>query len=414
MNILHINTSQSGGAALCAMRINNALNSQGIDSRVLFAWGTSLPENIRGAIAEQDNNPWNTSFILKVLRRILVCSPLYPYNKYRIDRQIVKVKHQLGCQQLMHGPLSYFKNISHHPLVEWADIIHLHWVAEFVDYPSFFKNVDKPMVWTLHDHHPAIGILHYESPDVLCVPEKLSEIDRLCRIIKRESLSHVSNLKLVAISMEMAEVCRRSDILKQFPITIINNGVDEQRFKPVDSSLARQALSIPADHIVFAFCAHNMSDERKGLRDLISALELLNLRNISLLCIGGGDIPVKTSVNIIKTGYVKSEQTLSSLYSCADYFVMPSFNEGFAQTPIEAMACGTPVIAYPCSGTEELINDESGIRCDDFSVQSLVEAIHVAMCRNYNRSAIRNRVINNFTHDKIATQYINLYNSILN
>ena len=412
MNILHINTLQYGGAALCAMRINKALTSQGVDSRMLFSQGTTLPDSISGAIAQQDNRRLKSFLVSRIIRRLLVCTPLYPYNKYRIDRQIAVVNNQQNRRLLMHGPYSYYKNISHHPLVEWADIIHLHWVSDFIDYPSFFKDVKKPIVWTLHDQYPAIGILHYESPDISCVPKQLTKIDHLCRKIKFESLSHTSNLNIVAISKQMKEVCMRSDILKKYPVTIINNGIDEQQFKPVDSSMARQSLGIPDNHIVFAFCAHNLSDERKGLKDLICALEVINLRNISLLCIGGGEIPVKTSINIIRAGYVRNEQTLSSLYSSADYFVMPSFNEAFAQTPMEAMACGTPVIAYPCSGSEELITDECGVICSDFTVASLVKAIHVAMGRKYDRIAIRSYLIDHFSYSKIASQYINLYNSI--
>jgi hypothetical protein len=45
-------------------------------------------------------------------------------------------------------------NITKHPLVQEADIIHLHWVANFLDYRSFFKQIQKPIVWTLHDLNP--------------------------------------------------------------------------------------------------------------------------------------------------------------------------------------------------------------------------------------------------------------------
>ncbi|TAE46946.1 MAG: hypothetical protein EAY69_07690, partial [Cytophagales bacterium] len=53
-------------------------------------------------------------------------------------------------------------NILSHHLVKEADIIHLHWVAHFLDYASFFKKINKPVVWTLHDKNPLNGGFHYD------------------------------------------------------------------------------------------------------------------------------------------------------------------------------------------------------------------------------------------------------------
>lgn len=413
MNILHINTLQHGGAALCAMRINNALKAQGIDSRMLFAEGTSLPEGISGAIAQQDKSFWDSNIIGRIIRRLFANTPLCPSKKYKTDRQLTYINNRLEQRLYMHSPFSYYKNIINHPLIKWADIVHLHWVADFVDYPSFFTQIKKPIVWTLHDQHPAIGILHFETPIISQIPEQLQKTNQYCKKIKKDSLRNLQNLTLVAISKQMKEVCKQSDILKQFPTTIINNGINEQLFKPVDKSIARQSLGIPADHIVFAFCANNLSDKWKGTSNLIRALEGLHLHNITLVCIGGGILPVQSSINILKTGYIYNEQILSALYSSADYYLMPSFSEGFAQVPMEAMACGTPVIAYPCSGTDELITDECGIICDDFTIPSLVKAIKTAMGSNYDRKAIRSHLIKRFSYSKIITKYTDLYRTIL-
>jgi glycosyltransferase involved in cell wall biosynthesis len=92
---------------------------------------------------------------------------------------------------------------------------------------------------------------------------------------------------------------------------------------------------------------------------------------------------------------------------------MPSYQEAFGQTPIEAMACGTPVITFPCGVSQNLINQDNGILCDDYTVDSLVKGIKLAMSRNYNREKIREDVINRFSYQKIAKQYVELYDTVL-
>lgn len=81
---------------------------------------------------------------------------------------------------------------------------------------------------------------------------------------------------------------------------------------------------------------------------------------------------------------------------------MPSYKEHFAQAPLEAMACGTPVIAFPCSGTEELITPQNGIRCTDFTLEALEEGIRKALQTEYNSDEIRQDMLNRYAPEKIA------------
>ena len=112
-------------------------------------------------------------------------------------------------------------------------------------------------------------------------------------------------------------------------------------------------------------------------------------------------------------GQVANQRLMSMLYSAGDFFVMPSEQEAFAQTPIEALACGLPVIAFPVSGTEELINDCNGVRCGGFDIASLTEGIKVAMSRVYDKTQIRDDVVKRFDIATIVSQYIKLYEELL-
>ena len=92
---------------------------------------------------------------------------------------------------------------------------------------------------------------------------------------------------------------------------------------------------------------------------------------------------------------------------------MPSYQEAFAQTPLESMACGTPVVAFPCSGITDIIKPFNGIACSDFTPEALLEGIKKALDRQFNRNEIRKYVVDNFSYRKIAKQYVELYKTIL-
>ena len=98
----------------------------------------------------------------------------------------------------------------------------------------------------------------------------------------------------------------------------------------------------------------------------------------------------------------------------ADYFINASYEEAFAQTPLEAMACGTPVISTPCSGASDLIRPFNGIVCEEYDSSSLKDGIIKALSMNFDSDKIRQYIIENFDYSIIAMEYIKLYNRILN
>ena len=145
----------------------------------------------------------------------------------------------------------------------------------------------------------------------------------------------------------------------------------------------------------------------------MDALEELDISNLVLICIGGGKVPRSTSVKIYRAGYVTNEDILGLYYAAADLFVMPSYQEAFAQTPLEALSCGTPVVAFPVSGTSFLINDLNGVRCNEFTVRSLIEGIKKALHTNFDRQAIRNDVIERFSPSVIAGEFLKVYHEVI-
>lgn len=411
MRILHITTYDYGGAGLAVLRLHRALLDVGVNSAVLVQNKNLDEPFVYKAEKAGFNSSWKPKCVfVRVLVKILRHFGLMLSKKDKYEREFrIAAK---GITKLCYtSPISSY-DLSEHPLVQEADIIHLHWIARFVDYETFFKLVKKPIVWTFHDENIGFGGFHYEMDKNLYY-NKLKSIEDEYAAIKEKSLSCRSDINVVALSSVMADFCQHKSFLKNNPISVIHNSVNYGVFRPFDKNLSREVFNIPANNKVFAFCCVSLSDERKGLRELISALELLDMSDLSLLCVGDGPLPIRTSLNVICTGTISNANLLALIYSCADIFVMPSFQEAFAQTPLEAMACGLPVIAFPCSGTEELINENNGIRCSDFTVGALVKGLRKALEKKYDSDVIRQDVISRFSPQKIAGKYIELYRSIL-
>lgn len=132
MKIVHITKLPDGGASWCAMRISHALTQQGLDSKMLLMQGTPNKNisiaNIDWLYKEHKNIL--IRLIMKMIRLIL---------RPKFERLIFKEKSCKNSNTFFTSPVTAYTNIINHPLIKEADIVHLHWVSDFIDFPSFFK-----------------------------------------------------------------------------------------------------------------------------------------------------------------------------------------------------------------------------------------------------------------------------------
>jgi glycosyltransferase involved in cell wall biosynthesis len=407
MKVLHICTSLEGGAGICASRIINATRAIGVNVRVLVASGNKKD----GVDIVMPEYPWSRCWLMRIIQALQEKRGKWPFEIVLLRRINAELRVNNKTATFT-SPRTLYKNLANHPWTKEADLIHLHWIGNFVDYESFFKNMNKPIIWTIHDENPGLGGFHYtmwknEANDCL------KKLDDELMLVKERAYSYAHSLTLVALSTMMRDFFLNNQLLSKFHSVIINNGIEADKFTLVSKSCAREALSLPESSKVFLFVSYNIHEDRKGLKVLIEALELLRIPNTILLCLGNYDYLPETSFKVRCEGFISNNRIQSLYYSAADLFLMPSYQEAFAQTPMEAMACGTPVVSFPCSGATDLINATSGVVCSDFTVASLIEAIHVAMNRKYKREDIREYVLNNYSYDKIGKQYKSLYESLL-
>lgn len=405
MKVIHISKLPDGGATWCAMRISDALREKGIDSKMLLMQGK--PSNTIAIVApDWLYRRYENIFVRLVMKGLkFVFRPQYEYYKWR-RKQAEKTKGEFFT-----SPLTDFTSLPSHPYIKDADIVHLHWIADFVDYPSFFRKIKKPIVWTIHDENPGLGGFHYQT-HLQQANGVYQKLDAKYAAIKKKAISQGNRPHLVAISTMIKHFFEHSDILRDCPITLIHNGVEGNLYQMLDKEQSRVQLGLPTDKKIFLFSSYKIEDKRKGLSLLIEALERLGEDSVLLVCLGAYEAIPNAKVCVHCAGLIHDKEQLSRYYSAADFFVLSSFQEAFAQTPLEAMSCGTPVISFPCSGAADLINERNGVLCNDFTVDALYEGIRTAMSRIYGRDSIRKEVLARFSYDIIADQYISLYKSI--
>lgn len=410
MKVVHISFADSGGAGIAVTRIHKALLELGIESRMLVAEKRSSEKTI--IVADEDPAfvyvpPRNK--VLRKFKKIMRRRGFFLNRRERFERMVRMVPSD--CQTFFTSPLSCY-NLARHPLVKDADLVHLHWVANFVDYPSFFPGLDKPIVWTLHDENLAYGGFHYGREKDRFYPYYSDIEDAYCKI-KLSSLEKCKCIHVVALSKMMKEFYATQSFLADRDISIIHNGIDTSTFRVIDKLVGRRVYRIPDENLVIVFCCVNINDKRKGLVELIEAIGRMNRDDVTLLCIGNGHYDGETSLDIRYTGPISNGDLLAMTYSCGDVFAFPSFQEAFAQTPLEAIACGLPIVAFPCSGMEELVNADNGVICRDFTAEALFDGLNQIVDRPVDRQALHDDIFNRFSIDRIATQYCDLYNSLI-
>lgn len=404
MKVLHIATMDHGGAGIAARRIHEALLQQGVESHVLCRFKRSSAPDVTAVqpdmgLYRPSRNPLVRS-AERILRRRGKC--LTEVERY--ERQMAMLDRQYGAAFTL--PISNF-DLTQHPLVQQADVIHLHWVENFVDYPTFFAHVKKPIVWTFHDESVAFGGFHY-TDEARRLAEPYASLETPLAQLKRNALATANNLHMVALCQQMEQFHRNRSLAPHLPVEIIYNGIRPDDFQVLDRRFCRQVLGVPEENRVVCFCASEINDKYKGISLLVAALEHLQLPDLTLLCVGEGPLP-QTPVHTVGTGPISNPRLLSMAYSAADLYAMPSLQESFSQTSVEAMACGCPVVATPCGIIDELITDHNGVRCADFTAEALADGLRTALGRQYDRQAIREEVLARFNIALIAKQYLDLY-----
>ena len=388
MKILLITNSLSGGAGKACRRLYESLALSGCNVKIL---------HLEGGIDSDKNIVSMYPSISKLFLKQIIINPL---------RKLTQI--YFGSSNTNYRlPYSYHY-LENHPLIEWSDVINLHWVPEFLDYTNFFKKVSKPIVWTLHDMLPFSGGFHYKLDNKI----KNNKIEKRIESIKFKSVKD-ANLSIVAPSKWLLGISKKSFTFKGKPHTHIFNPLPTLVFKPIDKKTARKALNLPVNGKIIVFSSANLNSERKGMKILIDAFNLLENTNLTLVSIGSGKIKNNIKIPYIHLGSFKDDFSISLLYSAADLSVVPSKEDNSPNTIIESFACGCPVVAFKIGGIPELIfSEDFGIIVSNYNKKDLALAISKSLSAKYSQKHIRNFIKSEFDYNIVAERYLKIFKNI--
>lgn len=414
LKIVHISTYINGGAGIAAYRIHEALVKSNVDSHFLC---TDQPaDNLAKAVIQFQKPAYSLpQRACRKFRRAL--AKRFDFGNFN-GRNRLKFEFKAMLPSLNAEftglPFSDFDLLSH-PLVNRADIIHLHWVSDFLDYPSFFKYNQKPVVWTLHDMNPIMGIYHYEADRERNLQISI-ELEEQVALKKRKFISQLkAPIRVIAPSRWLQEKAAISNIFQPLPVSTIPYALDTDVFFNRNTIALRQELNIPAENTIFLFVAQNISYYRKGFDLLIDALKQMANPKITLLIIGYSQKSDFPGLHCIHLGSIKSRQALSYYYSLADAFILPSREDNLPNVMLESLACGTPVIAFETGGMSEIIqNGITGLKSVEINSHSLKNILEQFLLDKdqFNSEIIRQYAVKHFNEKLIAAEYLKLYNEI--
>jgi glycosyltransferase involved in cell wall biosynthesis len=314
-----------------------------------------------------------------------------------------------------------------------CDVIHLHWIAGFLDYQDFFSHVhaDLPIVWTLHDMNPFTGGCHYDEgcgrfADACgaCPQLNSKNPNDLSHSIwqrKRKAYGSLTsgNPHLVTPSKWLAYEAQKSSLFRDRPVSVIPYGLDTEVFRPRDRRAARDVLGWPQDDLIVLFVADVLLEARKGLQFLPAALDSLsNTSSLCLAVLGQGRFELPSHARMVRCDYTKSDRVLSMIYSAADIFVLPALQDNFPNTALEALACGLPTIAFNAGGVPEIVRDGlTGMLVEPANPRALATAIEELAGHPERRKEMsancRRIAVEEYALGLQAKRYVELYTSLL-
>jgi len=409
MQVLQLSTYDGGqGAARAAFRLHRALRDHGTDSRMRVALASS-------------GDAWVQAPRSKPRQALALARSTASWWLSKPQRSANPVTHSVAA---LPSRLDRELNAS------GADLLHLHWLQdEFLSVEAIGR-LRGPVVWTLHDTWPFCGSEHYplDSQDQRFALgysrgnraglDRGVDLDRWTWLRKGKAWrSLLPRLQLIAPSRWMAEQASRSALLHGVPCQVLPNAIP-QVFRPNEPSQARAALGWPQDKRLILFGAIDPTDPRKGADLLQAALRRLVLQNSDQLMavILGQSQPKQTQdwpIPVLYSGRFHDDVSLALAYAAADVVVVSSRMDNLPQSATEAIACGTPVVAFDQGGMADVIaHRQTGWLAEPFDPEGLAQGILWALQRPQNQPVLSEN-FDRWRFDAVARAHGDLYAEVL-
>ena len=239
--------------------------------------------------------------------------------------------------------------------------------------------------------------------------------------IRREAiyLQNAHRIRVIVPSRWMMK-CAEDRFKGLVKVEHIPNSVDTSVFKPVGSKREiRRLLGFDADKHLVLLGAVSVKDERKGIRYLGDAMDGLRKRFGSSFSVAAFGAEAKEGIipDVIGLGSIRDNRLLNLYYNAATCFVLPSLSESFGLVYAEAMAAGTPCVAFDTTACGELVREgETGYLAELASVDSLVDALERALKAGDDNPLSKNckdLIVKQCDVHKVGRQHLELIRGVL-
>lgn len=419
LKVVHLNTYDgNGGAGRACMRLNRALLSQNIDSKIIVHY-------------KFGNNPDIKTFNRSIIQK--------SYTAATIILERILAKRFLKPDSRTPFSFTWFgRSVIKHPDVKNADVIHLHWINHgFLDpkHIAEIKKLGKPVVWTFHDSNAFTGGCHvrytcdhYQQQCGNCpLLINTGDNDISHRIWQQKNKAYRQlGFNIIAPSLWMQASVNKSSLMQGRTVSNIPNTLETDVFKPIDKKQAKQQAGLPADKFIFlSGFMPSRKDLHKGTQYLLESMELLKQRlgadtdQVELVVFGNRgtenlpDFPFKTSF----LGTINNDEKLALHYAAADAFLIPSLEDNLPYTVMESLSCGTPVIAFTTGGIPDMVRHQySGYLATYRSSESFTDGMEWIIKHpekdKLNQQA-RQTIMDHFSEEVIAKKHIEVYQQLL-
>lgn len=417
MRVLIVNTSErTGGAAVAARRLMDALNGHGVKAKMLVREKETDSLTVVGL-----DGGWRQQWHF-LWERLVIFLHLHGSRKHLFEVDIANTG----------------TDITRLPEFKEADVIHLHWINQgFLSLSGIRKILcsGKPVVWTMHDIWPATAICHLtlgcNSFKTSCnhckyLPGGGSSSDLSAKIWRRkQNMLAGQSVTFVTCSRWLEGEARQSALLFGQEITSIPNPINTHIYKVSDKTAARKRLNLPLDKKLILFASQRVTNRNKGMDYFIKACqslvsqcpEMAEQTGVAILGGHADDVVGLLPFECYSLGYVSDESRIVDVYNASDVFVLPSLSENLPNTIMEAMACGVPCVGFKVGGIpEEIDHQKNGYVAAYRDAEDLAhglrwvlyEADHEALSQ-----AAVSKVNRCYSQQSVALKYTEVYNGAI-
>jgi len=318
-------------------------------------------------------------------------------------------------------------------MLQWVaeikpDIVHLHNIhGNYLHLESLFSYLKKnkiPVVWTLHDCWPFTGrCSHFELHGCeqwktgcqKCTQKDIYPITYFFDFSKRmwkdkkEMFTGLANVQLVTPSAWLKQYVDQS-YLNKYDCSIINNGVNLDTFYPCE----KRSHYLADDSRKVILGMTSSWSERKGLYDFFKLDTMIDHEKYRIVLVGLNDRQMQQLPDsILGVRRTNNVQELVELYSSADVYVNPTYQDNYPTVNLEAAACGTPVITYRTGGSPESVPGEVGLVVEQGSIEQLYHSVMQILSEEKNAQTRSQYAKDHFDKNKKYEEYLQCYHQLM-